>query len=211
MTKGKYEVINVLGFNTKAKSIVYQSNQNTPIQYSNFSVNVASGKITLLDNGEGTHYATLSANGLYLMDRWSSPKTFRQYDLVATTKPAVTKLHTDGNPWTAYNVPEITSGSIKAADGQTDLYYRLVKPVNFDPNKKYPTVVYVYGGPHAHNVEAAWNYLTRPWEVYMAQRGYVVFVVDNRGSENRGFEFESCTPPFGRHRDAGSTGRREVS
>lgn len=193
LTKGKYEVINVLGFNTKAKSIVYQSNQNNPIQYSNFSVNVASGKITLLDNGEGTHYATLSANGLYLMDRWSSPKTFRQYDLVATTKPAVTKLHTDGNPWTAYNVPEITSGSIKAADGKTDLYYRLVKPVNFDPNKKYPTVVYVYGGPHAHNVEAAWNYLTRPWEVYMAQRGYVVFVVDNRGSENRGFEFESCT------------------
>ena len=193
LTKGKYEVINVLGFNTKAKSIVYQSNQNNPIQYSNFSVNVASGKITLLDNGEGTHYATLSANGLYLMDRWSSPKTFRQYDLVATTKPAVTKLHTDGNPWTAYNVPEITSGSIKAADGKTDLYYRLVKPVDFDPNKKYPTVVYVYGGPHAHNVEAAWNYLTRPWEVYMAQRGYVVFVVDNRGSENRGFEFESCT------------------
>ena len=83
--------------------------------------------------------------------------------------------------------------SDKAADGKTDLYYRLVKPVNFDPNKKYPTVVYVYGGPHAHNVEAAWNYLTRPWEVYMAQRGYVVFVVDNRGSENRGFEFESCT------------------
>ena len=124
LTRGKFEVINVLGFNTSAKSIIYQSNQNNPIQYSNFSVNVANGKVQLLDNGQGTHYAQLSANGKYLSDRWSSPTTFRQYDLVATTKPAVTKLHADGNPWKDYNVPQITSGTIKAADGQTDLYYR---------------------------------------------------------------------------------------
>ena len=114
LTKGKFEVINVLGFNTSAKSIIYQSNQNNPIQYSNFSVNVANGKVQLLDNGQGTHYAQLSANGRYLSDRWSSPTTFRQYDLVATTKPAVTKLHADGNPWKDYNVPQITSGDRKS-------------------------------------------------------------------------------------------------
>lgn len=194
LTKGQFEVISVLGFNTKAKSIIYQSNQDNPIQYSNYSVNVATGKVARLDNGQGTHYAALSENGLYLSDRWSSPTTFRQYDLLGTTQPAAAvKLHADAAPWTAYNVPEISGGKIKAADGKTDLYYRLVKPVGFDPAKKYPTVVYVYGGPHAHNVEAAWNYLARPWEIYMAQRGYVIFVVDNRGSENRGFEFESCT------------------
>ena len=128
-----------------------------------------------------------------MLDRWSSPKTFREYDLVSTSKVVQTTLHSDADPWKEYNVPQITSGTIKAADGVTDLYYRLVKPVGFDPNKKYPTVVYVYGGPHAHNVEASWNYQTRPWEIYMAQRGYVIFVVDNRGSENRGFAFESCT------------------
>lgn len=193
LTKGKYEVIEMLGFNAQAKSVVYQSNQNNPIQYSNFSVNVATGKVTQLDNGEGTHYATLSAGGRFLLDRWSSPSKFREYDLQSTAKHATQKLHEDGDPWTAYNVPEVTGGTIKAADGATDLYYRLVKPINFDPSKKYPTVVYVYGGPHAHNVEASWNYQMRPWEAYMAQRGYVIFVVDNRGSENRGFEFESCT------------------
>lgn len=193
LTKGKYEVIAMLGFNTKTKSIVYKSNANNPIQYSHYSVNVNTGKSTLLDTGQGTHYATLSANGEYLLDRWSSPKNFREYDLVNTSKATQTNLHSDADPWTAYNVPQISSGTIKAADGVTDLYYRLVKPVDFDPNKKYPTVVYVYGGPHAHNVEASWNYQTRPWEVYMAQRGYIIFVVDNRGSENRGFEFESCT------------------
>lgn len=193
LTSGKYEVIEMLGFNTADKSIIYQSNQNNPIQYSYFSVKVPSGKTLCLDNAQGTHYGILSANGKYLRDRWSSPQTFRQYDLVNTAKKQITKLHADSDPWTEYNVPEITGGTIKAADGKTDLYYRLVKPVDFDANKKYPTVVYVYGGPHAHNVEAAWNYLARPWEIYMAQRGYVVFVVDNRGSEYRGFDFESCT------------------
>lgn len=193
LTSGKYEVIEMLGFNTADKSIIYQSNQNNPIQYSYFSVKVPSGKVTCLDNAQGTHYGILSANGKFMRDRWSSPQTFRQYDLVNTSKKQITKLHADSDPWTDYNVPEITGGTIKAADGKTDLYYRLVKPVNFDPTKKYPTVVYVYGGPHAHNVEAAWNYLARPWEIYMAQRGYVIFVVDNRGSEYRGFDFESCT------------------
>ena len=193
LTKGEFEVIDVLGFNTKTKSIVYKSNQNNAIQHSHFSVNVASARITALDNGEGTHYASLSPAGTFLCDRWSSPKKFREYDLVSTSAKAVTALHEDGDPWTDYNVPEISSGTIKAADGKTDLYYRMVKPVDFDPTKKYPTVVYVYGGPHAHNVEASWHYMSRPWEIYMAQRGYLLFIVDNRGSEYRGFDFESCT------------------
>ena len=90
-------------------------------------------------------------------------------------------------------MPQISSGTIKAADGKTDLYYRLVKPVNFDSSKKYPAVVYVYGGPHAHNIYGNHFYGLRGWEVYMAQKGYVIFVLDNRGSENRGFDFESVT------------------
>ena len=193
LTKGKFEVIDLLGFNTKTRSIIYKCNAQNPIHHNLYAVNVSTGKSLLLDNGEGTHNAVLSANGLFLSDRWSSPRKFREYDLVNASKGGALKLHEDADPWTDYNVPEITGGSIKAADGQTDLYYRLVKPVGFDPSKKYPAVVYVYGGPHAHNVEAAWNYLARPWEIYMAQRGYVVYVVDNRGSQYRGFEFESCT------------------
>ncbi len=193
LTKGQFEVIEMLGFNEKTKSIVYKSNQNNPIQHSHFSVNVNTARVTLLDNGEGTHYATLSPAGTLLRDRWSSPTKFREYDVLSTAAKSVTALHEDADPWTDYNVPEISSGTIKAADGTTDLYYRMVKPVDFDPAKKYPTVVYVYGGPHAHNVEASWHYQSRPWEIYMAQRGYLLFIVDNRGSEYRGFDFESCT------------------
>ncbi len=204
LTRGAYEVLDVLGFNTKTKSIVYQSNQNNPIQYSHFCVFVPSGKVTQLDNGKGTHYAALSENGLFLRDRWSSPETFRQYDLVNTSTASTRKLHADSDPWKEYNEPQVSGGTIKAADGVTDLYYRLVRPADFDPAKKYPAVVYVYGGSHAHNVEAAWNYQMRPWEAYMAQKGYIVFVVDNRGSENRGFAFESCT-----HRHLGDEEMRD--
>ncbi len=193
LTKGEFEVIEMLGFNTKTKSVIYKSNEASPIRHNHYSVNVKTGKRQLLDNGRGTHRAQLSASGAFLLDRWSDPKAFRRVELAATDRPKQTELHTADTPWKDYAVPEITSGTIKAADGKTDLYYRLVKPVDFDPAKKYPAVVYVYGGPHAHNVEEAWNYLSRPWEIYMAQRGYVVYVLDNRGSENRGFDFESVT------------------
>ncbi len=193
LTKGQYEVIDFIGFNTKNKSIIFKANADSPICHNLYSVNVKNGKLTRLDNGEGTHNAKLSASGAFLVDQWSAPQTYRCVDLVNTTKPQSQRLQTAGTPWAEFNVPEFSCGTIKAADDSTDLYYRMVKPVNFAPTKKYPTVVYVYGGPHAHNVNAGWNYGARPWEVYMAQKGYLLFILDNRGSQYRGLEFENCT------------------
>ena len=193
LTQGNWVVLNLAGFNVKTKSVIIKSTESSPIRHNYYSVNVETGKRTLLDNGVGVHNATLSPDGQYLIDRWSSPKTFREYDLLSTTEQKIKKLHTDDTPWKEYNVPEISGGSIKAADGTTDLYYRMVKPVGFDPTKKYPTVVYVYGGPGVRNVEESWNYTARPWEIYMAQKGYLLFVLDNRGSSERGFAFETAT------------------
>ena len=193
LTKGEFEVLQFLGFHAASKSVIIKSNEASPIRHNLYAVNLKTLKRTLLDNGRGTHRATLSAGGAWLLDRWSAPDTFRQTELVSTGGANSVVLQTDGTPWKDYEVPEISGGTLKAADGKTDLYYRLVKPVGFDPAKKYPAVVYVDGGPHAHDVDESWNYLMRPWEAYMAQKGYVVFVVDNRGSENRGFEFESVT------------------
>ena len=197
LTKGQFEVTSMLGFNTQTKSIIYRCNNTSPINYNHYSVSVANGRSQLLDNGTGSHSARLSASGKWLLDTWSSHDHFRSIDLVGTQPSkghvSVSNLKTYDSPWKDYNVPQIKGGTILAADGKTPLYYRLVLPVDFDASKKYPTVVYVYGGPHAHNVENAWNYLARPWEIYMAQRGYVLFIVDNRGSENRGFAFESVT------------------
>lgn len=195
ITRGRFEVISFLGFNAAAKSVVYISNESSPICENVYSVGAAGGRRTLLDDGEGVHSASLSASGKYVYNRGSSPRHARYISVASTAGGKRVNLETtDRHPWEErFNMPEITSGTIKAADDTTDLYYRLVKPVGFDASRKYPAVVYVYGGPHAHNIYGNHFYGLRGWEAYMAQKGYVVFVLDNRGSENRGFEFESVT------------------
>ena len=193
LTKGTFEVINVLGFNTKDKTIIYTSNECNPLQQNSYAVDMK-GKRTLLDEGSGWHTPRLSKSGGMLLDIWSSPEVCKKFDLRTIGKKMSTRnLLTSAEPWDAYQVPEMKVGTIKAADGVTDLYYRLVLPTNFDPTKKYPTVVYVYGGPHAHDVDASRHWGVRGWDIWMAQKGYVMFCLDNRGSENRGLAFEQAT------------------
>ena len=193
LTKGNFVVEDFCGFNTKNKSVIIATNEANPIQRNIYTVDVKSGKRKALDNGRGCHNASLSKSGQWIVDMYSEPDVPRNYDLVATANAKSLRLLTSKDPWKGYQQPIFESGSIKAADGTTDLYWRMVKPADFDASKKYPTVVYVYGGPHAHNVEASWHWYSRSWETYMAQKGYIVFILDNRGSENRGLEFEQAT------------------
>ena len=194
LTSGKWEVMEVIGFNTKHKSIIIASNECSPIQRNIFVVDTKTGKRAMMDDcGKGWHNATLSENGQYIYDNYSTPTVPRKIAIVNIENGKRTPFFTAENPWKGYNVPEYSCGSIKAADGETDLFWRMVKPTNFDPQKKYPTIIYVYGGPHAHNVDARWNYSSRGWETYMAEKGYLLFILDNRGSENRGKVFEQAT------------------
>jgi len=193
ITKGQWVVLDVLGFNQKTKSIVFAANKEHPLHRRLYSVNVTSGQIKALESTDGVHRGVLSPSGNYLIDRFTTPTTPRCIDIVDVNKQKSVRLLTADDPWADYQQPIFECGSIKAADGVTDLYYRMVKPHDFDPAKKYPTVVYVYGGPHAHNVDASWHWASRSWETYMAQKGYIVFILDNRGSENRGRDFEQAT------------------
>ena len=196
LTSGPWVVQNVLGFNAKQKSIIFEANKYHPLHRQIYSVNVNNGKMTQLTTDDGIHHGELSASGAFLIDRHSSPTQPRNISVIdiSNGKTAkATRLFTASDPWEGYEQPIFECGSIKAADGKTDLYYRMVKPYNFDANKKYPTVVYVYGGPHAHNVEASWHWYSRSWETYMSQKGYIVFILDNRGSEYRGRDFEQAT------------------
>ena len=193
LTSGKWVVLDVLGFNKKQKSVIISSNEVSPIQQNLFAVSIKNGKRTPLDNGRGYHAGMLSDNGEWLFDKYQEPDVPRDITIVNTGKGKVVNYFSAPDPWKDYQVPLFECGKIKAADGVTDLYYRMVKPHDFDATKKYPTVVYVYGGPHAHNVDARWHYCSRSWETYMAQKGYVLFILDNRGSENRGRDFEQAT------------------
>ena len=193
LTSGKWVVMEVLGFNQKDKTVIIASNELNPLQRNIWAVSIANGKRTLLDNGKGVHRATLSASGALMTDQRQEPTVPNVIELNNTHKPSPITLLKASDPWKEYQQPIYENGSIKAADGTTDLYYRMVKPHDFDATKKYPTVVYVYGGPHAHNVDASWHWASRSWETYMAQKGYIVFILDNRGSENRGRDFEQAT------------------
>ncbi|MBO5157864.1 MAG: DPP IV N-terminal domain-containing protein [Prevotella sp.] len=203
LTNGKWIVKDVIGFNKKAKSMIVLTTEASPIQNNIYSVNIANGKRTPLDNQHGVHAVgmtaeggnsnIINASGTMLFDRYTEPDVPRNITVSNTANGKTTQIFSAPNPWEGYAVPEYSCGTLKAADGKTDLYYRMVKPVNFDPNKKYPTVVYVYGGPGVRNVEATWHYMSRGWETYMAQKGYLLFILDNRGSCDRGRDFEQAT------------------
>ena len=193
VTKGNFVIESLLGFNKKTKTAVVLANADSPIQRNIYTVDLKSGKMHRIDNGEGMHQAQLSESGAFVADKYSAPDTPRNIDLINTATGKASRLLTAENPWKGYNIPDYSCGTLKAADGETDLYYRMVKPIGFDPQKKYPTVIYVYGGPHAHNVDASWHYGSRSWETYMAQKGYLLFILDNRGSERRGRDFEQAT------------------
>ena len=194
LTSGKWVVMEILGFNKKQKTIIFKANKEHPLHHRLYSVSMT-GAIKQLETVDGVHNGLLSPSGNFLVDRFSTPTRSRVIDVVDITKK--TPLHTNlleaEDPWAGYQQPIFECGSIKAADGKTDLYYRMVKPAEFNPEKKYPTVVYVYGGPHANNIQASWHWASRTWETYMAQKGYIVFILDNRGSQYRGRDFEQVT------------------
>ena len=172
LTQGDWLVQDILGFNTARKEMIIASTEISPLQTNIFSLNVKTGKRTLLGQQDGTHSARLSASGTYLIDNFTSFNVPREISILPTNGKTGINLLTATDPMKEqYNLPEITLGT----------------------NKKYPAIIYVYGGPHAQLIHNNRFYDARGWDLYMAQKGYVMLTVDSRGSDNRGLEFENCT------------------
>ena len=150
------------------------------------------GKPQRLTFAEGWHEIQLSPDNKHFIDSYSSLRTPRVVNLCTSDGKIIKNLLTADDPTLDYAYTEISLGTVKSADGQYDNYYRLIKPKDFDPSKKYPVIVYVYGGPHSQMVQNTYLAQLRRWEMYMAQRGYLVYVQDNRGTENRGIAFEQA-------------------
>ena len=194
LTQGPWLVQGILGFNEKKKEVYIAATKESPMQANIYKVRVKDGKLTALDNGEGVHSAQLSASGTYLIDRYSTPDVPRNIALASTANGRETaRLLTAPDPFAGLAMPLVETGTMKAADDTTTLYWRMLKPADFDPNKKYPVIVYVYGGPHAQMLASNYMYAARGWDLYMANRGYIMFTLDNRGSSNRGLAFEQST------------------
>ena len=175
-----------------AKSVYYNSFEFSPVEQHLCKVDIKSGKTLRLTHAEGWHNCTLSPDGKWFFDNYSALKVPRVVNLGSTDGKITRTLFEAPDPTAEYNYTPIELGSIKSADGKYDNHYRLIYPIDFDPAKKYPTILYVYGGPHSQMVNNTFCANLRRWEMYMAQRGYVVFVMDNRGTQYHGAEYEKA-------------------
>jgi len=193
ITKGAFEVTEFVGFDASGKYIYYVSTEESPLERHLYKIALTGGKAQKITDEKGQHIIRISDNGNYIIDSYSSRNVARRMLVLDAKGKQLQEIHNAPNAMDAYAKTDIELGTIKAADGATDLYYRIIKPHNFDATKKYPAIQYVYGGPHAQMIGESWMGGASLFLHYLAQQGYVVFTVDSRGSDNRGAAFEQAT------------------
>lgn len=189
LTANKFSAREIIGSNPAGTEIYFKATGANPTNMLAYKVDLK-GKQTLITQDEGVHTVTISTDGDWFFDEFSNHTTPSK-SLLYDKKLKTTTLLESKNKYDGYQLGTAEIKTIKAADSTTDLYTRLIKPSNFDPNKKYPVMVYVYGGPHAQLITNSFLDGANLWMYWMAEQGYLVFTVDNRGSDNRGFAFES--------------------
>ena len=196
VTKGEYEVEGFIQFDKKGENIFVYANKDNLAGRDAYRVNLKKGTMDRLTGGKGTNTVVINADGTRMVCAYSAvdvPAAAYYLNIAPRKYPEPYYFYRSENPLKDYAMPTVKLGTIKAADGKTDLYYRLITPPNMKPGEKYPTLVYVYGGPHSQLVTDSWLAGGNLYFLRLAQQGYVVFTLDNRGTDNRGFEFESCT------------------
>jgi dipeptidyl-peptidase-4 len=189
LTNHSFVVKDILTTSNDGKTIYYSSTGPNPMNTLMYSVDFE-GNSNLVTREEGTHSFSLSSDGIYYYDAFSSGTVPHKAMLWTNNGKMAKPLITSKEKLDDYVIGQTEIGTIKAKDG-ADLYYRMIKPADFDPSKKYPVMVYVYGGPHAQMVTNSWLYGANLWMHWMANQGYIVFTLDNHGSGERGFAFES--------------------
>ena len=192
LTKGSWEVVDVKGFDARGENLFYSSTEDSPISRNLYQLNLRTGVSKRISQGPGSHGTQVSTSGNTVIDNFSTtniPRTIRIIDVKSLKSKTVFNAT---NPLSDYSLGSLSIFTIPNKNG-TPLYCRLYKPVNFDSSKKYPVIVYWYGGPHVQLIGNVWNgNASDYWFQYMAERGYVVFSLDPRGSDNRGKEFEQA-------------------
>ncbi|MCO4291633.1 DPP IV N-terminal domain-containing protein [Solitalea sp. MAHUQ-68] len=197
---GKIIVRKYLGIDANETKIYFTGNHADSIDMQVFMVDITKktnkqGEFTAvrLSKENGFHdQASLSTDGKYILDQFSSPTVPLKINLLSSDGKIVSTLLNSKNPLSEYKFGTNELIRLKAEDGSL-LYGRMIKPFDFNPNKKYPVVVYVYNGPNVQMVTNTWTTGATYWMYYLANKGYIVFTVDGRGSKNRGQAFEQAT------------------
>ncbi|MEI6681318.1 MAG: DPP IV N-terminal domain-containing protein [Bacteroidota bacterium] len=191
LTNGPWEITQFLKTDQDGTSAFFMCNKDNPIDNQLYSVALKKGKMTPVTTVNGTHTAKVSDDGHFILDSYSNPAVARQIELLDENGQSLQVLLANENPLKDYKLGTTSLFSLKNEDN-TDLYCRMIKPVDFTPEKKYPVIIYVYGGPHSQLVTDSWLGGGGLFLNYLASLGYVVFTLDNRGTSNRGLEFEQA-------------------
>ena len=191
ITKGPWEVTANQGFDLKETKIFYTSTQESPLERHLYSVEMKTGKTIKYTSQEGTYTTYISPDAKYIIGKMSSLNVGTRTTLMNDKAEIVRLISEDVNPLKNFKLGTTSFVTMKADDGN-DLYGRLILPVGFDSLKKYPTLVYVYGGPHSQLVTDTWLGGANLYFNYLASKGYIVWTLDNRGTSNRGADFEQA-------------------
>ena len=197
LTQGEWVVDGLLAIDETAGLAYVSGTRDGATEAHVYAVPLSGGEPRRLTQAPGMHAATFARNASVFVDSWSSDTTLPQIELFKAdgTKLAtllVNDVSDATHPYAKYRAAHQPTayGTLTAADGTTPLHYSLIKPAGFDPKKQYPVVVFVYGGPAAQTVTRAWPGRSDSFfNQYLAQQGYVVFSLDNRGTPRRGAAF----------------------
>jgi dipeptidyl-peptidase-4 len=190
LTKGEWEVRDIVGVDEAASRVFYQSSEPSPIETHLYSVKLDGSDKRRITQEPGTHSISMPETAEYFLDTYSSLQSpSRRVLRRADGSEYAVYREADRGPLNDYEILPTEIVKLKAADGKTDLYARLIKPAGFRAGRKYPAIVMVYGGPHAQSVRNSWSGLT--WDQALAHKGFVIWQVDNRGSAGRGHLFEA--------------------
>jgi len=192
LTKGEWEITSFDGLSKIGYNIFFTATEQGPLGRHYYKIDLDRYKMTRITKGEGTHEVIRNENGTMFLDVFNSVDVPYEVSVLDKNGEKLREVYSAYNPLYGYSKVQTELFTLKSNDGY-DLYCRIILPPDFDHNKKYPVLVFVYGGPHRQKVTNSWLSGKDLWLKYMAQKGFIVFTLDNRGSYNRGLEFEQTT------------------
>lgn len=196
ITQGNWEVTQYHGYDAKTKTIFYQSTENGSIGRDIYKIGLNGKNKVRLSKENGTNKATFSPNYEYFINSFSSTTQPPRYTLNEVKSGKEIKTIIDNsdlkNRLKKFNLPEKEFFELKTEKGHK-LNTFIIKPKDFDPNKKYPVLMHQYSGPGSQQVDNAWNSSDDYFHYMLAQEGYIVVTVDGRGTGYKGAEFKKCT------------------
>ncbi|MBI9072095.1 MAG: S9 family peptidase [Melioribacteraceae bacterium] len=192
VTKGDWVTLSFEGFDEDTDNIFISATKDSPLENNFYKVNIGDGKITRLTESGSRHRLYINKGENLYIDSYTNASAPRITNIVDESGKVFREIQNEENPLKEFNIGKVEYINFKGED-DIDLYGQIFLPPDFDASKKYPVIVYVYGGPHAQVVTNRFPMGRYDiWALMMAQKGYVIFQMDNRGSANRGLEFEQA-------------------